>query len=279
MTVRRFNGEYVAVAPLYDRTPEEVQARDRRQGQPLHRWIVWDAATAVAAVSTWRRPDDRLFLYFVGDAGSVGRLTATAIGELGRPVHTMADPAEAAMFDALRRAGFATEMVAERFAVRFTRALDRLRRAWTPTGYSVISAADADHDALFELDNLIRRDTPGTGGWVGDRAWFAEELAESPPFDPATYLVGVDPTGSYAGLVRIWRNPAGPRFGLIGVAPPHRSTSLGAALIRQGLEAASGWGYDYFVTETSLANRVMHPRLARLADERLGVFHQLIRRP
>lgn len=279
MTIRRFTDEYNAVAPLYQKTPDELHATDRRQGQPLQRWIARDGTAVIAAVSALLRPDDRLFLRFVGTADAVGDLTAAVIDELDRPVYAIAQQADVTLFAALRSAGFESEMTAERFSVRFTTALAGLRRAWVPTGYTVISAGDADRNALFELDNLIRRDTPGTDGWVGDPAWFAGELAESPPFDPLAYLVGVDRHGAYAGLVRIWRNPSGPRFGLIGVAPPHRKTSLAAALMRQALQAAHAWGFEHFVTETSLGNRVMHPRLARLADERLGVFHQMVRRP
>lgn len=80
--------------------------------------------------------------------------------------------------------------------------------------------------------------------------WFHGELAERPPFDPGGYLVGVDEaTGAYAGLIRIWRNPAGPRFGMIGAARQYRNTLLAAALLRQALEAAATWGSDMFTAE------------------------------
>jgi GNAT superfamily N-acetyltransferase len=105
-------------------------------------------------------------------------------------------------------------------------------------------------------------------------------LVEAPPFDRAAYLVGVvDGTGEYAGLVRIWRNPSGPRLGLVGVRRPYRSTPLAAALLKQGLAAASRWGHEAFTTETSLSNRAIYPRLTRLGAESLGRSHQLVLSP
>ena len=279
MRVARFRDEYAETAPLYDRSPEELRARDAAQGQPLQRWLASSDDQIVAAVSTWLRPDDRLFLYFVGAPMAYSPLSDAVVGELGRSVHTMADDAQVESLAALTAAGFSVEMSAERFRIPFDQALAWLRRARVPAGFAIESAADVEVERLFELDNELRRDTPGTDGWVGDLDWFREELLEAPPFDRNAYLVGVDvQTGRYAGLCRIWRNPSGPRFGLIGIARPYRRTTLAAALIRRSLEAAATWGHDSFVTESSLSNRVIHPRLKRLATTSEGVFHQLVKR-
>ena len=278
MNIVRFADEYELAAPLYDRSPEDLSARDRRQAQPVQRWLAIRNGAAVAAVSTWLRPDDRMFLHFVGHDGAFGPLGEMAGETLGRPVHAIVDTASREGVDSLQRAGFEPEVASEAFEIRFDAALAWLRRAWVPAGFRIVAADAVDEDRLFDLDNTLRRDTPGTDGWRGDREWFREEFTESPPFDPTAYLVAIHECDDYAGLVRIWRNPSGPRLGLIGVIPKYRNTTIAAALLAQALTAAATWGFDTFTTETSLSNRVIHPRMARLGAERTGAFIQVVRR-
>lgn len=217
----RFTDEYELAAGVYDMAAAELRARDERQRQPLQRWLAVSDGEAAAAVSTWWRPDDRTFLYFVGsDRDAYSLLTDAVVADLGRPVHTFVDAEDSELVEALGSAGFEVEVAEERFRIRFDRVLAWLRRSWVPSGFSIHPADTVDEDRSFILDNTLRQDTLGTDGWQGDRDWFHDELTESPPFDPSAYLVAVDDrTGDYVGLVRIWRNPTGPRFGLIGVLP------------------------------------------------------------
>ncbi len=97
-----------------------------------------------------------------------------------------------------------------------------------------------------------------------------------PPFDPDAYLVMTDHDDSYVGLVRMWRNPNGPRLGLIGTLPSHRRAPFAAALLRQCLEAAVRWGYPTFATGAALSNRVTHRALVRLGASSRGLSHQLV---
>ncbi len=151
-----------------------------------------------------------------------------------------------------------------------------MRRAWIPSGYAVRSVADVDEERAFALDNRVRSLVPGTDGWIGNRDWFSDEL-RSEELDPNAYLLAVEQaTDEFAGLVRIWRNPDGPRLGLIGILPEHRRTPLAAALLKQGLEAASTWGHEAFGTETSLANKGTYPALRRMGLTPVGRFHQLL---
>ncbi len=279
--ILRFSDQYELVAGVYGMAAAELRARDERQGQPLQRWMAVRDSEAVVAVSTWWRPDDRTFLYFVGpDRAAYSALTDAVVNALRRPVHTFADAGDGEVVEALRSAGFEVELVEEGFRVRFDRALGWLRRAWLPSGFSIQPADTVDEDGLFLLDNTLRQGTLGTDGWQGDREWFHDELAESPPFDPSAYLVAVhDRSGDYVGLVRIWRNPSGPRFGLIGVLPQYRTTTIAGVLLRQALLAASEWGHETFTAETSPSNPTIYERMSRVGAESLGQFYQMARNP
>ena len=280
VSVQRFVDEYETVAVLHDMAGDELRNRDNRQGRPP-RWLAVVDGKPVGAVTAWRRPDDRTFLSFAGGRpDTYGPLASVVARDLTRSLYVWIDTDEVEDATALRAAGFVTELEMEKFRVGFGAVLARLKRAWIPSGFAVHAADEVDEDRLFELDNTLRQDVPGTDGWRGDRAAFSEELAETPPFDPSAYLVGVDGrTGEYGGLVRIWRNPSGPRLGLVGVLRPYRTTSLASALLQQALAAASEWGHKAFVTETSLSNRAIHPRLRQLGAESLGRFLQLVRAP
>jgi GNAT superfamily N-acetyltransferase len=77
--------------------------------------------------------------------------------------------------------------------------------------------------------------------------------------------------------VRVWRNASGPRLGLVGVLPEHRSQPLAAVLLRQALTAAAAWGFDTFVSETSPHNPSTYPRVQRLGLEPAARLVQLVR--
>ena len=279
LTIERFTDRYEFAAPLYGRSPDELRDQDRRQAEPLQRWLAMRDGEAVGAVRPWKRADDRLFLHFAcHEMSAYPPLLEMIDREFGRPVFTHVDAGDRDLVDLFTEADFRTEMTSERFRVRFDRALALVKRGQVSPGFSIRPANGVDEDRLFALDNLLRRDMQGTEGWRGDRRMFREEIVESPPFDPASYLVGIDErSGDYAGLVRIWRNPDGPRFGLVGVLPRYRRTPLAAALLNQALSAAARWGYETFLGETSLDNEVTHPRLKRLGAESLGQFLQLVR--
>lgn len=280
MDTVRFHAHHELVAPLYGLSPAELRRRDASAAEPPFRWLAVRDGDATAAATARLRPDERMFLHFVGpDHGAYGPLGEHAAGDLGRPIFVTLGEDSGTALGSLRRAGFVVDMVSEGFRVRFDDALEWLRRAWVPSGFAIISAEEADEGRLFDLDNALRQQVPGTEGWRGNREWFEEELAERPPFDPAAYLVAIDvSSGDYAGLVRIWRNPTGPRLGLIGVLPRFRSAPIAAALLQRALAAASAWGHHALVTETSVDNAAVHPRLSRIGES-TGRFVQMVRDP
>ena len=258
-------------------------------------WVALEDERVVAGVRTMERPDGRTFLRFSGDWERAAQpLTGAVAEEVDGPLFAFAD-ADAPACVALRSAGFAVDLVEERFRVPFATALAALRRAPTPSEIEVVSiatlvptsvqqppdAGTAKHNErlVFDLDNTIRNDVPGTDGWIGNLSWFRDEISESPPFDPSAYLVAIDRAGGYVGLVRIWRNPTGPRLGLVGVRREWRGTFLAAALLKRALTAAAGWGHETFVTETSPSNPVVYNNLVRLGASREGQFYQMVRRP
>ncbi len=278
MKAARFGDEYGLLAPLYGVSPAELRRRDEEQAQPVRRWYVVEESRAVAAVQASLRPDNRTFLSCrVLEVEAYGPLITEAAEALDMPLYATCDESDSEHMSALRRSGFHIEVTNDRFVIPFDAALRRLARAWLPEGYRIRSVADVDEDRAFRLDNAVRSFVPGSEGWMGNRRWFSEEL-QSAEFDPDAYLVAVDEaTDSCVGLLRIWRNEDGPRLGLIGVLPQHRVRSLAAALLRQGLSAASRWGFDTFSAETSPQNPHTYPALLRMGLEPIGRFHQLIR--
>ena len=241
-------------------------------------WVaVGEDNETIGVAHAWDRPDGRTFLKLAGDVvRSVGPLATAAVADLGRPVSVILDYDDIAVMRASTASGFRIDLVSEGFRVPFLPALDVLQRAKVPSGFALASAADVDPDRLFDIDNTVRNLVQGMDGWRGDRARFDEEMAESPPFDAAAYLVAIHAdSGTWAGLVRVWRNPTGPRLGLVAVLPAFRSTTIGAILFRDALRAASTWGHDSFVTETSLENAILHHRLIRYGATSTGRFARL----
>jgi GNAT superfamily N-acetyltransferase len=281
MRVVRFTDEYEELAAVDGTSADVLRARDRQRGTAERRWIAIDIdGSVIEAVTTSLRPDERLFLKFSRrDLATWPALIEAVVGALGRGVHTFVDTTDNDAVAALMESGFETELVQERFRIRFAEALARVERAWVPDGFRLRPADAVDRDRLFTLDNTLRQDLLGCEGWRGDRDLFREELADSPPFDPDAYPVAIDErNGEYVGLARAWRNADGPRFGLLGVLRQYRNTPVAAALLKQALEAASEWGHDDFVTDTSPTNVIVHPRLKRLGGEPIGRFLQMVRR-
>jgi hypothetical protein len=65
-----------------------------------------------------------------------------------------------------------------------------------------------------------------------DRQGFRNQTYDAPDFDPATYLVAIEQaTGCYAGLVRVWNRPSGPRLGLLAVGGGDRRRGLAIWLL------------------------------------------------
>ncbi|MFW2383401.1 MAG: GNAT family N-acetyltransferase [Acidimicrobiales bacterium] len=272
MRVVAFSDQYRAIADLYGMTSAELETRDR--SHPRQRWFVLDGSTPLAAATAVSRPDDRTFLAFVGDVTGYGPLVGTVADELAEDLYTTVAETDPSRDAVLRGAGFETEVTTERFEIRFETARAALSRFRVPVGFACEPAGDVDEEQLFSLDNAIRNLVPGLDGWQGNREWFRAELT-----DPAAYQVAIDlGTGTYAGLARMWRNPNGAHFGLVGVDAAYRRLRLGPALLNRVIREAAQWGHRTFTADAALTNRLVHPRLLGLGATSLGKTTQLVLR-
>lgn len=275
--IEEYSDQVEEAARAYGLSTSQLIQRDARLTEPPQRWLAYEGGEMVGLATASLRPDGRMFLSFgCPNLGAFRALSIEIARRLSRPLYVSVHGDDTRMIAGLLHGGYSAEVVAEKFDVGFDPVLRLVGRTVPPSRFSVVPASSADVESLSDLDNELRQLVPGSEGWHADSDWVRAELEESPPFDPASYLVGVAPDGSYAGLARIWRNPEGPRFGLVAVKPAYRMTRLGPALIAGVLRAASKWGFDTFTTETSIGNRHIHPRLHRLGARSTGYVYQFV---
>lgn len=152
----------------------------------------------------------------------------------------------------LRRAGF---MPSRQEVVWRVPVADLFAKPLVDTGHRMVSVTSLDADAVAELDNSIRRDIPGTEGWIGTGAELAASL-DDPEFDPMLYRVAQHPaTGSLDGLIRVWNRKPEPRLGCIGVTRPWRRTRLALFLVQDIAQTLHARGVTHITAETDTTNR------------------------
>lgn len=262
-----------AATNLYGLSAERLDQRDTLQ-RPVARWFAYEDGVAVGLATAFVRPDRRIFVaHRLISEPAYEPLLERAVDDIVQAVHVTLDRDRPDRIRSAIALGFEPEVDSTTFAVPFDSAIEQAARVRRSTRFELLGAEHVDRDALFELDTDLRRDIPGSNGWRGDRSWFDEEL-KSPEYDPATYLVAVDPNGrGLVGLVRFWRNESGPRLGLLGVRLQHRSGAAAIALAGAGLIAASEWGSKTFSTHT--ARRSLQRRLRKIGAIETGGFVQM----
>ncbi len=113
------------------------------------------------------------------------------------------------------------------------------------------------------LDNLVRRQIPGTEDWTGTVEDLRVTLADD-EFDPDLYLIAVHRgSGTYDGLIRVWYRRPRPRLGCLGVVPQWRRTRLAAGLLGAVAATLRERGVTEVETETDVRNRDSHTMAAR----------------
>jgi ribosomal protein S18 acetylase RimI-like enzyme len=247
--------------------------------RPVLTWRALDGDLVAGEVSARLRPDNRWFLYFDTWRADAYRPLADAIArDLGRDLYVTLEDAEYDALDACAQAGFAVHRRESYYRIPTDSAVTGLAKAVLPDGLNVLSAANAHVTQLRLLDDALRQDVPGSEGW----RWEAEEFRKetfSPFFDPATYLVAVNQaSGQYVGLVRIWRNRAGPRLGLIAVLAQYRRRGVASALLGQTFAILAARGDTSVVGEVDDTNVASVSLLTGLGARRYGGNMELIRR-
>ena len=104
------------------------------------------------------------------------------------------------------------------------------------------------------------------------------DMAVPAGFDPTTYLVAVEQaTGRYAGLVRVWNRPSGPRVGLIAVGRGYRRRGLARVLLAQVFGVLQRGGRTEVVAEVDITNMASNRLLTDLGARRTGGYIELLR--
>jgi ribosomal protein S18 acetylase RimI-like enzyme len=242
-------------------------------------WRALDGDVVAGEVSARVRPDSRCFVYFdTWRADAYPPLADAIARDLRRDLFVTLEDAEYDALDACATAGFIVHRRESYYRIPVDPAVTGLAGATLPAGLDVISAADADITRLRLLDDALRHDVPGAEGWRWDPEEFRAETF-SPFFDPATYLVAVDrATGQYAGLVRVWRNRAGPRLGLIAMLRPYRRRGAASALLGQVFAVLAARRATTVVAEVDDSNVASLSLLTRLGARRYGGNVELIKR-
>ncbi len=246
------------------------------------RWTATRAGQSAGTLAALVRPDGRCSVYAQVAPDDIDTLVAlhrAALSALDGNVFTEIDEplgdAHGAS-PALVALGYQITRREHHYAIP-TDAID-VDRAPLPAGFTVVSAADADLDRIRELDDALRQDVPGSDGWRNDPATFAEQLLADPQFDPATYLIAIDGSGAYAGLVRIWIRPSGPRLGLIAVRREYRRHGLAMALLARSLAGLTDRSVGHVVCEVDVTNTASNAVMARLGARRIGSGLELVHR-
>jgi RimJ/RimL family protein N-acetyltransferase len=219
----------------------------------------------------WLRPDMRASVFFEdGDIEVRASLLDAALPTLDREVLADVDEDAADMRALLAGRGFAVSRLEHRYLVPVETALAALAGSLLPAEFRLISAAGADIDMHRALDDLLRHDIPGSAHWHSDPADFHSMIFEDPQFDPATYLIAVTGSGTFAGLVRIWNAPDVPRLGMIGVLREHRRTGLASAMLGTVLSVVAARGAAGVSCEVDEANAASNALMTKLGARRTG---------
>jgi RimJ/RimL family protein N-acetyltransferase len=241
---------------------------------PGRMWHALEDDEVVGRADVLRRPDGRTFVAVDAWHADVGaELLETVVRAMPEDLYSIAGEDDAVQLALLGLLGFAEVRREDEYVVPVV-AGDS-----TAPGCALVSARDIGVAQLARLDDELRQDVPGAGGWENDLAEFAERTFDPRLFDPRTYLVAVDDrTGELAGLVRIWRASRVPRLGLVAVRRPYRRRGLATALLHAAFRPLAARGLTHVTAEADATNVPSRTLLARFGARRTGGTVEL-RRP
>jgi RimJ/RimL family protein N-acetyltransferase len=246
---------------------------------PGEEWRALAGDGEVGRVTALRRPDGRCFLFFGRCRPAAYEPLVTAVArDLGADLHVTVDEADGEARARLGGLGFVVARREDEYAVAPAAAVAALAGARTPPGLALVRADEVEEEALRTLDDALRQDVPGTGGWSWDAAAFREETYARPAFDPETYPVAVErSSGRYVGLARVWNNPGRPRLGLVAVLPPYRRQGLARALLLRAFAVLADRGAPPLSAGVDVENAASRALLERLGARRVGGSLELVR--
>jgi RimJ/RimL family protein N-acetyltransferase len=235
----------------------------------------------VVNVRTRRRPDGRVVVFPTAPwTPDQARWAVEFARTAGVSVIAHIETNRADELRVLADAGFTVARRDAHVEANLDEALVNIGDARLPRDVSAISAGDADADRLRQLDDALRNDIPGTGGWRNMPKDFADETFDTPAFDPRTYLVAVEETtGEYIGLVRVWMNRSPPRIGMFGVLPAHRRRGITLALLARCLSAVRDIGHRTVTSEHDETNEASRAVFERLGARQTGSTMELATEP
>lgn len=217
--------------------------------------LVRDGAIVASAYAV-ARPDRRWFVSVdAWQDEDQEPLVHAMVADLPHDLHTRIDGSDPAGLEVWSRYGFQPDRRELEFLFSPDPDQTRLARVGLPESLALLSAEEVDETALRELDDRLRDEVPGTGGWINDPAEFHDYTFDEMRFDPATYLVAVDDERQqFAGLARIWANGSRSRLGLVGVARPYRRRGLARAMLTAALRPVHERGVGEVMAEADASN-------------------------
>jgi ribosomal protein S18 acetylase RimI-like enzyme len=241
-------------------------------------WVAQHQGVAIGKAAALVRPDGRCYVVFGASSVDAFRPLVQAIGQhVGQDLYTEIGEADPELRQHLLGLGFVVNRREHVYAIPTDPAITGLTNLTVPAGFEIVTADRAREDQLRELDNELKQDVPGADGWRWDRQGFRKETY-GPDFDPGTYLVAIEQaTGDYAGLVRVWNRPSGPRLGLIGVGRRYRRRGLARVLLAQVFGILHQRGMTDVVAEVDVANTGFNRLLTSLGARRTGASIELVR--
>jgi ribosomal protein S18 acetylase RimI-like enzyme len=242
-------------------------------------WAARHGEVAVGKAAALVRPDGRCFVVFGACHAEAYRPLVQAIAQhLRRDLYTEVGEADVDVRDRLVGLGFVVHRREHTYTIPTDPTVTGLIDTAVPAGFEIVTADRVSEDRLRELDDELKQDVPGADGWTWDRQGFRKETYDASDFDPATYLVAIEQaSGRYAGLVRVWNRPSGPRLGLIAVGRSYRRRGLARLLLARVFGILHQRGTTEVVAEVDVTNTGSNRLLTSVGARRTDGFIELIR--
>ncbi len=213
-------------------------------------WHALEDDVVVGRGYALHRPDGRVFVSVDTWRDDVFALLAEAMaGDLARPVFTLVAEDDVEHLGRWSALGFVDNRREDELVLPTDPAASGLAGVVPPSGYTLVPADGIDEERLRRLDQALRRDVPGSEGWVTTPEAFHAQTFDPRFFDPETYVVALHADDGAAGLARVWRGTRHPRLGLVGVLAGHRRRGLA----RHVMGELTSWAMDHEATTGLLA--------------------------